>query len=87
MILWVYSDSAHLVEPNTKSRIGGHFFCSNFIKDIKIAIPKLISPIHTLCKILKNVVSSTAECEIATDFKNSQDVTVIHRTLIEIGHP
>ena len=87
MILWVHSDGAYLVEPGAKSRVGGHFFLSDFIKDIQTAAPKLNGPIHNLCKILRNIVSSAAECEIAAAFENGQEATVIRRTLEEMGHP
>lgn len=87
MVLWVHSDGAYLVEPNAKSRVGGFFFLSDFIKDVSKSIPKLNSPMHVLCKILKNIVSSVAECEIGAAFDNGQDATVMRCTLIEMGHP
>ena len=70
MVLWVHSDRVYLVEPNTKSRVSSYFFLSNFISDLSKAIPHLNGPIHTLSKILKNIVSSAAECEIASAFEN-----------------
>jgi len=87
MVLWVHSDGAYLVEPGARSRVGGHFFLSDFIEDLSKAEPKLNGPILNLCKILKNIVSSAAKCEIAVAFENGQDATVIQRTLIEMGHP
>lgn len=89
MVLWVHSDGAYLVEPNAKSRVGGHFFLSDYISDLSTIskiVPRLNGPIHTLCRILKNIVSSAAECEIAAAFENGRDATVIRRTLIEMGH-
>ena len=47
----------------------------------------LNGPMQTLCRILHNIVSSAAEYEIAAAFENSQDATVIRRTLIEMGYP
>ena len=87
MELWVHSDGAYHVEPNTKSRAGGYFFLSDFIKDLSKAAPKLNGPIHNLCIILKNIVSSATECEIAAAFENGQDTTIIRHTLIEMGYP
>ena len=72
MVLWVHSDGAYLVEPNAKSRVGGYFFLSDFMSDVsKLShiVPHLNGQTHTLCRILKNVISSTAECEIASAFK------------------
>ena len=37
-------------------------------------------------KILKNVVTSAAECVIATAFESVQDATVMCTTLIEMDH-
>ena len=74
------------MEPNAKSRAGGYFFLSDFIKDISKAIPKLNGPIHVLCKILKNIVSLAAECEIDAAFENGQDTTITCCTLIKMGH-
>ena len=71
MVLWIHSDGAYLVEPNAKSRVSSHFFLSDFISDLSKATLHLNGPIHTLCKILKNIVSSAAECEIASAFENS----------------
>ena len=42
---------------------------------------------HTLCKMFKNIVASSAEYEIASDFANGQDTTVIRCVLIEMDHP
>ena len=53
MTIWVHSGGTYLVEKNTKNRVGGHFFLSDFIKDADEAEPKLNIPIHTLCEILK----------------------------------
>ena len=87
MVLWVYSNGAYLIELNAKSRAGGYFFLSNFIKDSSKAASKLNDPIYNLCIILKNIVSSAAGCEIAAAFENGQDATVICYTLIEIESP
>jgi hypothetical protein len=87
MVLWVHSNRAYLVEPNTKSRVSSYFFLSNFISDLSKATPHLNRPIHTFSKILKNIVSSAVEYEIASAFENGQDTIVIHHTLIKMGHP
>ena len=90
MVLWVHSDGAYLVGPNAKSRVGGHFFLSDYIHDLSTlakASLRLNGPVHTLCKILRNIVSSAAECEITGAFENGQDATVIRQTLIKMGHP
>ena len=87
MVICVHSDGVCLVEDGAKIRVGGHYFFSNVIEDTSKAQPKLNGPMHTLCKILKNIVASAAECEIVSAFENGQDATVIRRTLIEMEHP
>ena len=58
----------------------------DFIKDIDKSHPKLNGPVHTLCKILKNIVASAAEREIALSFENGHDASVIRSAVIEIGY-
>ena len=82
VVLWVHIYSTCLAQDTSKIRSGGHFFLRYFIKDIKKARPKINGPAHTLCKVLKNIVASAAECEIASEFENGQDVTVTWRALI-----
>ena len=77
---------AYLVENNANNKAGGYYFLSNFVKKIALVDLKLNGPVHTLCKILKNDVASTAEYEIAAVFENGQDATVMRRTLIEMDH-
>ena len=43
-------------------------------------------PIHTICKILKNVVGSAAEAEIAGTYVNATEDVPIVVTLEELGH-
>ena len=65
-----HSDGAYLVENGAKIRVGGRYFLSDFIYDIDKAQPKLKGPIHQLWKMLKNIVASASECEIASAFEN-----------------
>ena len=82
----MHSDGAYLVKPEAKSRDGGFFYQRNFVNDIEKRAPKLNGLMHVLCKILKNVVSSAAECEIASAFESGQDTTVLRRSLQETMH-
>ena len=82
----MFSYGVHLVEDGSKIRAGGHYFLSDFIKDIDKAQPKRNGNMHMLCKILKNTVASAAECEIASDFENDQDATVIRLKILEMNH-
>ena len=87
LLLWVCSDGTYLAENGSKSIECGHYFLSDFVKDVGKAQPKINGPAHTLCKILKNIVASATECKIASVFENDQDATIMWRTLIEMSHP
>ena len=81
MLLKVHSDAAYLVAENTQSRAAGHFYLSNLYDDINNGV------IHTLYQLLKMVVASAAEAELAALFQNCQEATHFHRTLEFLSHP
>ena len=90
MILYVDSDAAYLVLPQARSCIAGHFA----LKDHPPTSPSLPQPNHpnngpilTICRRLRNVVSSAAEAETGAAFINSQTAIPILRTLKILGHP
>ena len=68
MELWVHSDGGCLEEDGHNSRVGGNYFLSVFTEDSSKAQPKPNGPACTLFKILKNIVASAAEFEIASVF-------------------
>ena len=82
MILRIHSDASYLSVPQARSRVGGHFYLS-----LGVTIQDTNGPIHCVSKILKNVVSSAAEAEIAATFENCKEAVVIRTTLQELGHP
>ena len=67
MILFVESDAAYLVCPKARSRAGGFHYLSN--KDGTM----MNSPIWILAKVIKNVMASAAESEVASLFMNAQE--------------
>ena len=81
MILFIDSDAAYLVERGAKSRAEGFFYLGN--KDGTI----INGSILVLAKIIKFVMSSAAEAEIAGLFMNAKYVVPIRQTLIEMGFP
>ena len=89
MILYVDSDAAYLVLPKARSRVAGHYF----LGDAPPPSPNRPNhkttngPIHTVCKGLRNVVSSAAEAETGAAFHNSKQVIIIRRLLDTLGHP
>jgi len=87
MILYIVSDAAYLVLPNARSRVAGHFFLSNQPPaPPALPNPKPNGPIHTVCKTLRNVVSSAAESETGGIFVNGQEGVPIIVALEEMGH-
>ena len=62
--------------------MGGYFFLGN--KDGSMLNN---GAIHIIAKIIKNVVSSAAEAEIAGIFINAKEAVPIRQALIEMDHP
>ena len=84
MILHIHTDASFLSEPEGKRRAGGYFFLSDFPKDPTKAMHN--APIHILCQILKNVLASASEAELAAMFENAQMGAIIRATLWDLGH-
>ena len=65
MILALHSDAWHLSEPGFKSRAAGHFYLTqNDGRDLNNGT------VLTLSKIIKHVMGSASESEIAALFYN-----------------
>ena len=85
MILNVHSDASYLSEPNTKSRVAGHYFLGKIPKNEQ---PIMINGnIFILCGILKFVVCLAAEAELAALFLNAKAGKIIRLILEELCHP
>ena len=87
MILHITSDTSYLSEPKSRSCVGGHFYLSDKHVGKDIPKPNINGPIHTISNIVRNVMSSAQEAEVATLFHNYKDGIMIRNTLIETGHP
>ena len=83
MILQVDTDSAYLVLPKARSHCAGHYYLTT--SDLNN--PPTNGPIFTLCKTIRNVVSSSAEAETSGTFTNTQEAIPIRQLLIAMGHP
>ena len=80
MILQIDSDAAYLVAAEARSRASRFFYLGN--KDGKL----INGSILVLAKIIKFVMSSTAEAEIAALFMNAKLAVPLQQVLIEMGH-
>ena len=81
MILAIHTDASYLSKHNTRSRAAGHFYLTNNKdKDFNNGA------IHTLSSIIKHVMSSTSEAELAALYYSCKQAIPIQRTLEELGH-
>ena len=85
MILNVHSDASYLTEAEARSRPGGHFFLGSIPSSTKP--PPHNGAVHTICGILKHVMSSAAEAELGALFVNCKEATVLRQILKDMGYP
>ena len=81
MVLAVHSDASYLSEPKARSRAGGHFFMSLNHND-----PPNKSAILNIAHIIKNVMSSATEAELAALYIMAREAVYIRSVLEELGH-
>ena len=82
MKLAVHSDASYLSEPKARSRAGGHFFLSNGAD-----IPPNNGAILNIAHIIKHVMSSATEAELAALYIMAREAVYIRIILEELGHP
>ena len=88
--LHVDSDAAYLVAPGAKSRIAGYYYLSSKYKPTEDTInptPTLNAPAHVECRLLKHVVSSSAEAETGGIYANCQTAIPLRHMLETLDHP
>jgi len=81
MIMAVHSDASYLCEPKAKSRAGGHFFMSTNAK-----IPPNNGAILNIAHIIKHVMTSATEAELAALFIMAREAVYMRIILEEMGH-
>ena len=84
MILNIHSDASYLTEPKARSRVAGHYFLG--ATPTKNEPIQLNGAIYAYCGILKFVVASAAEAELAALFLNCKEGKIIRLILQELGH-
>ena len=82
MILAAHAGAGFLNESRASSRAGAHIFLS--VNEPK---PKLNGPILTIAQIIKTVMASASEAEMAALFITAKKMIPLCHTLIEIGWP
>jgi hypothetical protein len=92
MVLHVENDASYLTAPKAQSRAAGYHFLSSHPQDpTKPPGPNDppapgIGAINVLCSIMREVISSAAEAELAALFHNGKETNPIRITLQELGH-
>ena len=81
MILATHSDTSYLSKPQACSRAGGHFSLS-----ASADIPPNNGAILNIAHIIKHVMASATEAELATLCTNAQEAVYICIILDELGH-
>ena len=84
MILHIESDASYLTAPKARSRVGGYHYLSTHPSSQNTPSNGAVT---VLCQIMREVVSSAAEAELAGLFLNAKEACPIRITLIELGHP
>eukprot|EP00804_Cyclotella_cryptica_P003620 CCRYP_002239-RA/>CCRYP_002239-RA protein AED:0.33 eAED:0.32 QI:0/-1/0/1/-1/1/1/0/513 len=81
MILAAHSDASYLSKPQARSRAGGHFFLSS-----DADIPPNNGAILNIAHIIKHVMVSATEAELAALFITAREAVYIRIILMELGH-
>ena len=80
MMLAAHADAGFLNKSRARSRVGAHIFLSE--NEPK---PKLNGPILTISQIIKTVMASEGEAEMAVLFITAKKMLPLRHTLIEMG--
>ena len=81
MVLAAHSDASYLSEPKARSRAGGHFFLSS-----NTNTPPNNGAILNIAHIIKNVMSSATEAELAALYIVAREAVYMRVILQELGH-
>jgi hypothetical protein len=93
MILYIESDASYLSETKARSRAAGyHYLSDNPPNPASPPAPTDPSPpmngaIVVPCKVMREVLSSASEAELAALFYNGKEGAPLRITLDELGHP
>jgi hypothetical protein len=82
MILAAHSDASFLTEPGSRSRAGAYIFLSE-----NDPVPRVNGPILSIAQIIKFVMASAAEAELAALYITARDMVPMRNTLAEMGWP
>jgi hypothetical protein len=86
MVLHVDSDASYLSEAKSRSTAGGYHYLSSQPSPSNKKPPRN-GAILVLCQILKEIMASASEAELAALFHNCREACPISVTLEELEHP
>ena len=81
MVLAAHSDASYLSEDKARSRAGGHFFLSSDTE-----MPANNGAVLNISHIIKHVMSSATEAELAALYIMAREAVYIRIILEELGH-
>jgi hypothetical protein len=82
MVLAAHSDASYLTEPKARSRAGAHIFLTE-----DDPIPRQNGPVLTLSQVIKYVMASAAEAELAALYNTAREMIPLRNALTEMGWP
>jgi hypothetical protein len=80
MVLAAHSDASYLTEPGSRSRAGAHIFLSE-----DDPVPRHNMPVLTISQIIKYVMASAAEAELAALYITARELIPLRNALEEMG--
>jgi len=80
MVLAAHSDASYLTEPGSRSRAGAHIFLTE-----EDPIPRTNGPVLTISQIIKFVMASAAEAELAALYITAREMIPLRNALNEMG--
>jgi hypothetical protein len=81
MVLAVHSNASYLSKAKAQSRAGGHFFLSS-----NTTVPPNDGAVLNIAHIIKNIMSSATEAELASLYIMARKAVYIRIILEELGH-
>jgi hypothetical protein len=82
MILCAHADAGFLNETNSRSRAGAHIYLSE-----NDPFPRFNGAVLSIAQIIKFVMASAAEAELAALFVTAREMIPHRQTLIDMGWP
>ena len=75
MVLHIHSNTSYLSKPCARSHAGGHYFLGEIRPDMSkppTTIPRFNGPIHSIYRIMSNIIGSATEAKIGATYINGQ---------------